>query len=131
MRCLLDTNVCVAILNGKDPALRERVKSRSKGELAICSVVKAELIYGATKSEKRAQNEQRLRILFAELESYPFDDEAATQYGVLRTALERIGTTVGGNDLMIASIALTHRLTLITRNEREFAMVPFLQIEAW
>ena len=63
--------------------------------------------------------------------SLPFDDAAALMYGRLRAELERAGTPIGANDLLIASIALANGLTLITHNTREFGRVPGLQIADW
>jgi tRNA(fMet)-specific endonuclease VapC len=50
VRYLLDTNVCARYLNGKSPAIRQRLRSTNVKDIAVCSVVKAELFYGAMKS---------------------------------------------------------------------------------
>jgi tRNA(fMet)-specific endonuclease VapC len=63
--------------------------------------------------------------------SFPFDDHAADEYGRLRAQLARQGTPIGPNDLMIASIALAHRTTLVTHNTHEFSRVPGLPIVDW
>ncbi|MGK5085229.1 type II toxin-antitoxin system VapC family toxin [Bdellovibrionota bacterium FG-1] len=131
MKYLLDTNICIGIINGKEPKLREKLISLSKGDVVICSVVKAELLYGVKKSQLRAKNESRLEVFFSQLPSLPFDDASADQYGSLRALLEQAGITVGSNDLMIAAIAQQHRLTVVTRNEREFGMIPTLKTEIW
>lgn len=131
MKYLLDTNICIAWLGGKDPKIRDRVVGSSREELAICSVVKAELVYGARKSQHREKNERRLKGFFENLQSLPFDDDAAEYYGTLRTLLEKLGTTIGANDLMIASIAQQHGLTIVTRNSREFEKIPTLKTENW
>ena len=49
----------------------------------------------------------------------------------MRTALERIGQPIGGNDLLIAAHARTLRLTVVTANLREFLRVPGLAVENW
>lgn len=131
MKCLLDTNICIGIINGKEPELRRKIKSMNKGDVVICSVVKAELLYGVKKSQQRAKNEHRLGVFFSQVQSLPFDDDSADQYGSLRALLEQAGITVGANDLMIAAIAQQHRLAVVTRNEREFGMIPTLKIEIW
>jgi len=131
MKYLLDTNICIGIINGKEPKLRQKLVSMKKGDVVICSVVKAELFYGVKKSKLRTENERRLEVFFSQLPSLPFDDASADQYGSLRALLEPVGLTVGSNDLMIAAIAQQHRLTVVTRNEREFGMIPTLKIEVW
>jgi len=131
MKYLLDTNICISIINGKEPLLRQKLISLKKGEVVICSVVKAELFYGVKKSKRRTENERRLEVFFSQLTSLPFDDAAAEQYGSLRALLEPAGLAVGSNDLMIAAIAQQHRLTVVTRNEREFGMIPTLKAEVW
>ena len=61
----------------------------------------------------------------------PFDDEAARQYGIIRASLARLGTPIGPNDLMIASIALAQRAVVVTHNIGEFRRVGGLEIEDW
>lgn len=53
-----------------------------------------------------------------EFQSLAFDDQAAEQYGTIKAALEKLGTPIGPNDLMIASIALANNLTLVTQYKR-------------
>lgn len=131
MKYLLDTNICIEWLTGKNLDLREKIIQSANQDLVICSIVKAELFYGAQKSQNRLKNETRLGDFFAQIQSLPFNDAAAEQYGMLRAMLEQSGIVVGGNDLMIAAIAQSHRLTLVTRNEREFSRIPTLIVEAW
>jgi tRNA(fMet)-specific endonuclease VapC len=93
--------------------------------------VKAELIFGARKSAKPEQNLARLARFFQPLVSLPFDDGAADHYGSIRTDLERAGTPIGANDLMIGAIALAHSLTLVTANQTEFSRIGGLVCENW
>ena len=131
MKYILDTNICIGIINGKDPSLRDKIRSVQKNDIVICSVIKAELIYGAKKSQQRIKNEQRLTVFFSEIRSLSFDDGSADYYGTLRVLLEQSGTVIGANDLLIGAIAQQHQLTLVTRNHREFARIPSLNIEVW
>ncbi len=128
---LLDTNVCVAWLSGKDLGVKRQLATMKREEVALCSVVKAELLYGARASARVAENLAQLARLFALFPSLPFDDAAAEHYGPLRAQLRRAGTPVGSNDLLIASIALAADATLVTRNEKKFRLVPGLRVEAW
>lgn len=101
------------------------------GDVVLCAVVKAELIFGALRSNLPGQNLAKLDVFFAAFQSLPFDDLAAREYGAMRNSLERAGTPIGPNDLMIASIAVSQRLTLVSHNTREFGRIPGLQIEDW
>ena len=131
MRYLLDTNTCIAYLNGRAVGVRRRLQALPPGEVALCSVVKAELLYGARKSTNPSGVLAKLQLFFAPFTSVPFDDAAAQAYGTLRADLERAGRPVGPNDLMIAAIALERGLTLVTHNTGEFERVVGLTIEDW
>ncbi len=131
MSYLLDTNVCIAFLNGKDVAVRDRLRALAPEDVVLCSVVKAELLYGARHSERVAANLRRLHGFFAPFECLPFDDAAAEWYGVIRAQLRREGKLIGSNDLMIAATVLAADAVLVTRNEDEFHRVPGLKVEPW
>jgi tRNA(fMet)-specific endonuclease VapC len=89
------------------------------------------LWYGVYKSQRISQNRAGLQQLFQLLPSLPFDDPATERFGEIRTHLNQQGTPIGPYDLQIAAIALTHELTLVTHNTREFARVPGLVMEDW
>jgi tRNA(fMet)-specific endonuclease VapC len=131
MSYLLDTNVCIAFLNQKDAKLRARLEQTSPDDLKLCSVVKAELLYGARNSTRAEHNLSKLARFFELFESVPFDDAAAHQYGALRAQLRRSGTPVGANDMLIAAIALAADLTLVTRNQDELRQVAGLRVDSW
>jgi tRNA(fMet)-specific endonuclease VapC len=103
----------------------------SPQDLSLCSAVKAELLYGAAKSNLAERTLARLKIFFDVFTSLPFDDRAAAAYGNIRAELEKHGTPIGPNVLMIAAIALANRLTLVTHNQREFGRVATLKLEDW
>ncbi len=128
---LLDTNACIRILNGSSPNLVRRLRQSLPAELRMCSVVKAELYHGVRRSRRSAANLRLLRKFFAPFVSLPFDDRCAEHYGVIRDELERTGTPIGPNDLMIAAIAVSNDLVLVTHNVREFSRIVGLQIEDW
>ncbi|MEX6775465.1 MULTISPECIES: type II toxin-antitoxin system VapC family toxin [Limnospira] len=130
MRFLLDTNSCIIYLRGKNLALKKRLEFYRK-EVAVCSVVKAELFYGSMKSAN-PENNLRLQTEFlSQFISLPFDDVAANLFGIIRSQLEFKGTPIGSYDLQIAAISLAHHLTLVTHNVREFSRVEGLQWEDW
>jgi tRNA(fMet)-specific endonuclease VapC len=128
---LPDTNVWIRFLNPGESAVKRRLASVDETRLRLCSVVKAELYCGAEKSGRKTKNLATLDELFSGIESFPFDDAAARQYGMVRAALSLTGTPIGPNDLMIAAIALTHAAVVVTHNLREFSRVPGLQLEDW
>jgi tRNA(fMet)-specific endonuclease VapC len=128
---LLDTNACIRILNGTSPALAERLRFIPRTHVRLSSVVKAELLYGARKSGRIAENLRLLERFFETIASLPFDDRCAEDYGVLREELERAGTLIGPNDLLIAASARAHGAILVTNNVREFSRVPDLRIDDW
>ena len=127
---LLDTNICIHVINAKPPAVLERFRQHRMGEIGLCSVVAAELAYGVAKSGS-ARNRQALEMFLAPLIILPFDDAALWAYGDLRAELERKGTPIGALDTMIAAHALSQQSTLVTNNTREFARVPGLALENW
>ena len=131
MKFLLDTNVCIQYLTRRSEALVTRLQATSPSEMALCSVVKSELIYGAHKSARKQGNLESLARFFEPFASLPFDDSAAVVAGEVRASLERLGTPVGPNDLLIAAIALSNSLTLVTHNTAEFGLIPGLVMADW
>ena len=73
----------------------------------------------------------KLEAFWAPYTSLPFDDSCVHTYGRVRAQLEEAGAPIGPNDLMIAAIAVTHALTLVTHNTREFARIPGLSLTDW
>lgn len=131
MLYLLDTNVIAIYLNQRSLLLRERLERISPAEIAVCSVVKFELLYGALRSGNPTQNLAKQREFLELFVSLPFDDLAATKAGEIRTNLANLGTPIGHYDLLIAAIAVAHNLTLVTHNTREFERVSRLKLEDW
>ena len=128
---LLDTNACVECLRNRNAGVVARFQSCSPREVRLCSVVIAELCYGAYKSPKPAANLTLVQTFAAPLITIAFDDLAADVYGRIRADLERRGQAIGPNDTMIAAIALANGLTLVTHNTAEFSRVNGLLIEDW
>ncbi|MBU2858369.1 type II toxin-antitoxin system VapC family toxin [Acidithiobacillus ferrooxidans] len=131
MGYLLDTNVCIEILRGRNLALKARLATKSLNELVLCSVVWAELQCGARLAQNPPQELARLQDAFGHWPRRPFDDSAAEAYGEIRAHLQRAGRLIGGNDLLIAAIAYSNSLTLVTHNTGEFTRVPTLPVEDW
>ena len=131
MRYLLDTNVCVMYLNGRSDLVRDRILSTPTQDMVVCSVIKAELFYGAMKSNNPTRTFERQQQFLERFVSLPFGDDAAILFGQIRAQLANAGTPIGADDLQIAAIALANNLTLVTHNTREFDRVDGLQIEDW
>lgn len=131
MKYLLDTNTCIKFLNGTSESVFKQIEKNHPKDIAVCSVVKAELFYGFLKSKYPKQNLQKQKRFVNRFISYPFDDYAAEIYGSIRSKLEKAGTPIGPNDLMIASIALAQDLTLVTHNLKEFNRAEDLLLEDW
>jgi tRNA(fMet)-specific endonuclease VapC len=127
---LLDTNICIYIINQKPPHVIERFKGFSAGEIGISSVVAAELAFGVQKTGS-ARNKQALELFLAPLTIAPFDAACVWSYACLRAHLEKIGQSIGSLDTMIAAQALALDLPLVTNNQKEFSRVPKLRLENW
>jgi len=128
---LLDTNVCIHLLNERHPAILQHCRQHQPADIALCSVVKAELLSGARRSQRVEANLQLLKAFFAPLQSLPFDDDCAEHYGKIHADLLTQGKPIGPNDTLIAAVARAHNATLITHNIGEFSRVVGLQIEDW
>lgn len=131
MAYLLDTSVCVDYLNGRYPAVVERIQACSADELCTSSVVVAELRFGADRSAHPRRNHARLDTLLEELSCRSFDAAAARVCGRIRAQLATAGTPIGPYDTMIAAHALSLGLELVTDNVRAFRRVRRLRVESW
>ncbi len=106
MMWLPDTNVWIAYLNPKPSAVKQAMRARPASAIYLCDVVKAELFFGAYKSQRMEANLAVLEDLFQYFNSVPVDGRAAREFGHIRAALQRAGTPIGPYDLQIAAIAL-------------------------
>jgi tRNA(fMet)-specific endonuclease VapC len=128
---LLDTNVCIHLLNERHPVILQHFKQHSPSDIALCSVVKAELLFGARRSQRMESNLHLLKAFFAPMQSLVFDDDCAEHYGQIHADLLTQGKPIGPNDTLIAAIARANNATLITNNTIEFKRVAGLRIEDW
>jgi tRNA(fMet)-specific endonuclease VapC len=131
---LLDTNACIALINGEPPSVRSRVaRANDAGEqIFVSSIGFYELCYGAEKSKRQTFNRQRLAAFRqGPLNPLSFEEDDAWVAGKLRADLEAIGRPIGAYDILIAAQALRHSLTLITANVREFSRVKGLKWQDW
>lgn len=133
MSYLLDTNICIAIINDRPQDVRVRIDDLlSAGEtVLVSSVTRFELQYGSAKSSQSRRNWDRLCVFFSRLGEVAFDGEDADAAGAVRAMLEKLGTPLGAYDVQIAGQALRRKLTLVTANVREFKRVRGLRVENW
>lgn len=127
---LLDANVCIDVLRGRADVVA-RLADHGPAGLFLCTMVKAELAYGARLAP---EPERAAALVDAFCEPFPslaFDDACIDAYAELRARLRAQGTTIGANDLTIASIALTHGLGLVSDDRVAFARVPGLTVVSW
>jgi tRNA(fMet)-specific endonuclease VapC len=131
MKYLLDTNACIRYINGRSPRLRERVAATPRSLIGVSTITKAEMFYGSAKSQTPARSLEKQLEFLETIASVPFDDAAAIAYGTLRVDLERNGTPVGQHDMLIAAIAVSRGLTLVSHNTREFERIKGVTLEDW
>ncbi|KAM3101092.1 type II toxin-antitoxin system VapC family toxin [Phormidesmis sp. 146-12] len=132
MTYLLDTNTCIHLLNDSRSApVPRKLAMLQPGDIRLCSIVKAELSYGAYRSSRREQNLATLGRFFNQFFSLSLDDQAALIAGQIRFQLAASGTPIGSHNVLIAAIALANSLTLVTHNTQEFNCVEGLTVEDW
>jgi tRNA(fMet)-specific endonuclease VapC len=128
---LLDTNVCIKLLNGDAIAVTKMLAQQEPEDICLYTVVQFELYYGAYRGSKTTQSLSKLTRFFDQFLILPFDESAAKIAGQIRSQLNKLGTPIGVYDLQIAAIALANNLTLVTHNTREFGRVDGLNYEDW
>ncbi len=134
MKYLLDTNACIALINGKASSVRTRLQKAlaADAKVLVSSIVAFERWYGVAKSARPEANARLVEAFFGgPVSLLAFEPEDAKVAGRVRAALEAMGKPIGAYDLLIAGQALRHQLTLITANGREFGRVKGLEWEDW
>ena len=134
MTLLLDTNACIALINGSPAEVRTRFQKAIAGgaTVFVSSIVAFELWYGVAKSSRQEANRQRLEAFFAgPIGILPFEEADAKVAGAVRADLEADGKPIGAYDLLIAGQGLRSRFTVVTSNVSEFARVKGLACQDW
>ena len=131
MKVMLDSNICIAIINQKPPQALKRFPAYKVGEIGISRVTLAELEFGVAKSQHLEKNQAALDEFVLPLEIANFDRETARVYGRIRAALEKKGTPIGPLDMMIGAHALSLGVTLATNNTKEFSRIKGLTVAHW
>lgn len=132
MKYLLDTNICIYVINKKPQKVLSRFSQYSVEDFAVSSITHAELQYGIAKSRHSERNQAALNEFLLPLTILPFHgDRLVRCYGRIRADLESTGQTIGPLDMLIAAHALSLELTIITNNTQEFSRIPGLACENW
>ncbi len=126
---LLDTNIIVAYLNG-NVAVAQRIADHLS-EIAVPSIVAAELYYGAYASSKSQENLDKLDRFLKTVSVVDFDLSASRHFGILKADLRKRGRPTSETDAWIAAIALSHHATLVTHNTRDFEYISGLRLSDW
>lgn len=130
MKFFLDSNIIIYALKGTFPAIQTHMMGVPTRNIKVPAIVKAELLLGAEKSQSK-------KVLLAvetflePFEIVAFDQDACYFYAKIRSALEKKGTLIGPNDLIIASTVMLSHGCLVTHNTKEFARVKDLTLEDW
>ena len=131
MKYLLDTNICIYLINKKPPEVINKLSKTDINDVGISSITLSELEYGIEKSSNPNNNRIALIEFLSVIEIYKYDDLAAKEYGVIRADLEKKGLIIGSLDILIAAHAKSMELILVTNNESEFKRVKGLLVENW
>lgn len=131
MKYFLDTNICVYFLKGQNEILKRTIFSVRPSDIKIPSITKAELLYGAEKSQKRDENISRIYRFLIPYEIVGFNSEESEEYSRIRADLEKKGQIIGPNDILIAAIVKANNGTLVTHNTKEFSRVEGLRLLDW
>ena len=128
---LLDTNICIYIINKRPRKVIERIKTLEPVNIKLSSISVSELEYGVAKSKYREKNREALIEFISGFDIIPFDEKDTEVYGLIRADLERRGDIIGAYDMQIASQAISRNLVLVTNNVNEFQRVRNLKIKNW
>lgn len=127
---MLDTNILSDLVRNPQGLIAQKIASAGEGSICTSIIVASELRFGARKLGSKQLTTQLNTILSA-IDILPLEEPADHRYGELRAHLEKHGTPIGPNDMIIAAHALTLDCVVVTANEREFSRVPKLKVENW
>lgn len=130
MTYLLDTNICIYVINEQPAQVLQRLIQAGRESLAISTVTVAELAFGIAKST-RADSRTKLENFLSKFPILDWDQDAAWVYGNVRKSLEARGQRIGERDLLLACQALALGATMVTNNTREFERIEGLKLENW
>lgn len=130
MTYLLDTDTCIYWLKNRQQ-VRDKVREVGWNQITLCVITAAELYYGAYNSSRVTENLARAEFFIQQLPVLPLSNNVLKRFGQLKAELRRIGQPVADFDLLIASVALSENLILVTNNTRHYERIVGLQLENW
>ncbi len=133
MSYLLDTNICIYLINNKFDYLIDRIESAGIENTVISTITIAELEFGIANSKSLYKEENRIALFefLLPFKFLTFNQNDAYEYGIIRSDLQRKGQIIGNMDMLIASQAIANNLTLVTNNIKEFERIYDLKLENW
>lgn len=130
MRYMLDTNICIHLIQHQPPEVMMRFAQLQLGDVVMSVVTLAELRHGVERNpELKTAADAALNKLLELIPAIPFDHDAATCYGILAAAIR--DRKRDALDRLIAAHALSLDVTLVTNNEADFKDYPRLSVENW
>jgi len=130
MKYLLDTNICVYFLR-QNIKIIDKIMSVSADELAISCFNLAELLFGAYNSDYVDKNLKRVRYIENTIEVIAFDKKAIDNFALIKTELKKQNNLIDDFDILIAAVALSNDMILVTNNVKHFKRIPGLTIKNW
>lgn len=135
MKYLFDTDTCISLIDGREPAKQKGILARLERlrdpEVLVSAISVFELSFGVENSAFREANRQVLDTLLLDFQIVPFDEPAAREAGVVRAALEKTGKRISPMDVLIAGHAKALGVTVVTGNLSHFSRIKGLRVENW
>lgn len=130
MKYLLDTDTWIYVFKRAGNCLA-RLENAHDSDIATSTINLFELEFGMAKSANRTLMARYVSAICDRYAVLGLDLAASQQAGRIRAHLQANGSPIGPYDVLIAGIALANKLTVVTRNMREFSRVPQLKVENW
>jgi len=134
LKYLLDTNICIYIINENPTSVLKNLNSHENDEIYISTPTISELYYGVLNSKRKEENLMKLDKFLNAFKGniLEFDLKAAKKYANIRLFINQNNKrNIGDKDMDIAAVCLANYATLVTNNEKDFNFLPDLKIENW
>lgn len=128
---LLDTNICIYAMKNTYPSLSQMLFMIPPSEIFISSITVGELEYGSFKSKWGERSRNTMYLFLSAYTILPFDANDAFAFGKIRAELAKVGSPIGPYDLLIAAQGISHGLTVVTHNTKEFSRVNGIDLADW
>ncbi len=128
---LLDTNIAIELMRGRNRPVLERLASLDPGCVALSAVTVAQLHFGASLSQHPERSLLRCGVFCRAFRVLPLTQAAARRSGRFRANLESAVQRIGAYDVLIAGIAASSNRILVTHNTREFGRIAEITLEDW